>query len=50
MANWPNHFFSGKQFQKGQMATLDYLKNERRVRMIKNYIKSGEMKGQLILI
>jgi len=23
MAKWPNHFISGKQFQKGQMATLD---------------------------
>jgi len=22
MAKWPNHFISGKQFQKGQMATL----------------------------
>jgi len=22
MAKWPNHFTSGKQFQKGQMATL----------------------------
>jgi hypothetical protein len=23
MAKWPNHFISGKQFQKGQMATLN---------------------------
>jgi len=22
MTKWPNHFISGKQFQKGQMATL----------------------------
>ncbi len=22
MAKWPNHLISGKQFQKGQMATL----------------------------
>jgi len=22
MAKWPNHFDSGKQFQKGQLATL----------------------------
>jgi len=22
MAKWPKHFISGKQFQKGQMATL----------------------------
>jgi len=22
MAKWPNHFISGKQLQKGQMATL----------------------------
>jgi len=23
MAKWPNHFISGKQFQKGQIATLE---------------------------
>ena len=25
MAKWPNHLFSGKQFQKGQMETLAWL-------------------------
>jgi hypothetical protein len=25
MAKWPNYFISGKQFQKGQMATLVFV-------------------------